>query len=221
MAPATRRRTAAALMLAFIPLGLAWALIWPDNPDDTPAAFASAAAHDNAWKLAATLFVLSFAVVVPGLASMLGRVTERGRTLVTIGALLGAVGFVANTIAGTFSAYMALLAVQPDRAAMEHVWDGLDTIPLTVAISILIVLGHLGLILLAFGLRRARLAGWWLPVAMIVGMLGEAAIGPANHWAEVGTVAVVGAAMVGFARALVREAAPVPVDVAQPVPAAV
>ncbi len=212
MSPTTRSRTAAALLLGFIPLGLAWALTWPDNPQDTKALFASVAAHDSAWKLAATLFVLSFAVAVPGLVALSALVSGRGRTLVTIGGLLGAVGFVCNTIAGTFSAYLGLLAVQPDRTAMTHVWDGLSTIPLTVAVSILIVVGHLGLILLGFGLRRARLAGWWVPITMLVGMLGEALIGPANHWAEVATVALVGAAFIGFARALGREPAAAAID---------
>lgn len=199
MAPATRRRTAALLMYAFLPLAVAWALIWPDNPEDTKAEFASAAAHRGAWSLAATLFVASFAVAIPGLIASVGR----GNRAVSIGAVLAAAGFVGNMIAGTFSAYMSVLAAQPDRAAMIQVWGGLDTLPLTVAVSVLIVIGHLGLIIAGFGLWRSRLVAVWMPIVMTLGMLGEVALGPANHWAEVGVAALVGVAFIGYARALV------------------
>lgn len=201
----TRRKVAAALLYAFGPLAVAWALIWPDNPEDTKAAFASAAAHHSAWNLAATLFVLSFAVAVPGLLASIGR----GNRAVTIGATLAAIGFVCNTIAGTFSAFMSLLATQPDQAAMMHVWNGLDTLPVTVAVSILIIVGHVGLIVASFGLWRSHVAGLWMPIVMMVGMLGEAAVGPANHWAEVGVAALVGVAFIGYARAVVAPGAAV------------
>lgn len=219
MDPVTRRRAAAALLTGFLPLAVAWALIWPANPDDTTRAFANASAHHGAWELAASLFVVSFAVCVPGLVSLVGRVSGRGARLTAVGALLAAAGFVCNMIAGTFSVFMSAMATDPDRPAMLRAWNALDSLPVPVVVAVLVVLGHLGLILAAFGLLRARLVGWWVPVTTLAGVLGESAVGPADHWVEVGVAALVGVALVGVARAL--WAAPAAAPAVVPAPAAV
>jgi hypothetical protein len=199
----TRRRLAGIALLTWLPLGLVWAIVWPDNPEDTRAVFASAAAHPGAWELAASLFTLSFLLAVPALAALPGLVGDRrGGRLATTGAVLAAAGFIADVVAGSFSVLMSVLAVQPDRAPMIAVWSAVGARPALLAEVVLILLGHLGLVLLGFGLWRARIVGWWVPASITAGMLVETVVGTAAH-ASVATVALTGLGLVGVARALI------------------
>jgi hypothetical protein len=70
---------------------------------------------------------------------------------------------------------------------------------------VLILLGHLGLVLLAFGLLRAGLVGWWVPAAVTAGMVVETVVGTSAH-ASVATVALTGIGLVGVARVLLTSA---------------
>jgi hypothetical protein len=202
MTGTTRRRLAALSLLAWPPLALSWAIIWPDNPEDTVADFTSAAAHNGAWQLAASLFAVSFLFAIPALVATLGLVEGRlGERLATVGALLAIAGFIGDIVAGMFSVLMGVLANQPDQAAMIKVWDAFGATPGAIFFVILILLGHLGLILLCFGLWRARLVGWWVPAVMTAGMLVETVVGTAGK-GEIAVTALVGGAFIGVARAL-------------------
>jgi hypothetical protein len=210
MSPFARRRLAGLTLLTWLPLGLAWAILWPENPEESAAVFSSAAAHPGAWELAASLFALAFLLALPGLIAVPGLVDDRrGGLLALIGTVLAVAGFIGDVVAGSFSVLMSVLAVQPDRARMIHVWDTFGARPATLVTVVLILLGHLGLILLAFGLRRAHVVGWWVPAAITAGMLVETVFGTSGH-ASVATVALTGAGLVGVARALLT-ASPRPV----------
>ncbi len=219
MNPSTRRRLAALCLLAWVPLALAWAIIWPTNPEDTGAAFTSAAAHNGAWQLAASLMAVCFAVAVPALVATLALVDgRRGRRLATTGALLAAAGFVADSMAGMFSLMMAVLAGEPDRANMLDAWNTFGSRPASLVTVVFILLGHLGLILLALGLWRARLTGWWVPLVIFAGMVVETVV-PSGHHGSVATAVLIGAGFVGIFRALWSPApAPVTADAPQAVP---
>ena len=210
MSLTTRRRVAAVSLVLWLPLGLIWAIVWPDNPEATADVFASAGAHPGAWELAASLFALAFLLALPGLTAVPRLVEDRrGGSLATVGAVLAAAGFVGDVVAGSFSVLMSVLAVQPERARMVHLWDAFGTRPASLVTVVLILLGHLGLVLLGFGLLRAHLVGWWVPAAITAGMLVETVFGTSGH-ASVATVALTGAGLVGVARALLT-AAPHPV----------
>jgi hypothetical protein len=206
MSPSARRRFAGLSLLAWLPLGLVWAIVWPENPEETAAVFASAAAHPVAWELAASLFALAFLLALPGLIAVPGLVDDRrGGSLTFVGAVLAVTGFLGDVVAGSFSVLLSVLAVQPDRGQMIDVWDTFGARPATLVTVALILLGHLGLVLLAFGLLRAGLVGWWVPAAVTAGMVVETVVGTAAH-ASVATVALTGIGLVGVARVLLTSA---------------
>jgi hypothetical protein len=211
MSPSARRRLAGLALLTWLPLGLVWAIVWPDNPEETAAVFTSAAGHPLAWELAASLFALAFLLALPGLIAVPGLVDDRrGGLLTLVGAVLTVAGFIGDVVAGSFSVLLSVLAVRPDRAQMVDVWDTFGARPATLVTVVLILLGHLGLVLLGFGMLRAGLVGWWVPAAVTAGMLVETVLGTSGH-ASVATVALTGAALVGVARALLTVAPrPVP-----------
>src|SRR6185369_3782923 len=131
-----------ALLIAWLPLSLVWAIAWPDNPEDTKAVFASAAAHQRAWELAASVFAVAFLVAVPGLVATLRFVDgRRGSRLLFAGAVLAAAGFVADVVAGTSSVMMSLLAGGPNRAQMIDLWNSYGTRPVSILFVALILLG--------------------------------------------------------------------------------
>jgi hypothetical protein len=206
MSPFSRRRLAGLTLLTWLPLGLVWSIVWPENPEESAAVFASAAAHPLAWELAASLFALAFLLALPGLIATLGLVDDRrGGSLVLVGAVLAITGFIGDVVAGSFSVLLPVLAAQSQRAQMVDVWDTFGARPAPFATVVLILLGHLGLVLLGFGLLRAHLVGWWVPAAVTAGMLVETVLGTAAH-ASVATVALTGAGLVGVARVLLTSA---------------
>lgn len=212
----TRRRLAGAALLVWLPLGLAWALIWPDNPEDTRAVLASAAAHPGAWELAASIFALSFLLAVPGLAAVPSLVAgRRGGRLATAGAVLAIAGFIGDVVAGCFSILLPVLAGQPDRDRMIGIWDTVGGRPALAVVAALILLGHLGLVLMAFGLFRSGIVGRWMPAVVTAGMLVETVVGTAGH-ASVATVLLTGAGLAGLARILLSPGRQAAVVAAEP-----
>ncbi len=177
------RRTAAGLGLIVGPLLLVAANVASTQADsDTAAGLTTLAHHGGREQLSIVLFLLGFTLIIPGAFGMLSLIRNRGRIVGNIGICLAIPGLMA--FAGLVSSGIANVgiarAVPPSQGLiiMKSVEAGGGAAALGV-IGLLAL--PLGLILLSFGVWRARRVPIWSPLLVLVGFVavtvGEGLIG--------------------------------------------
>ena len=171
--PTTFHRRVTALCLLTWPALLALAaLVQPTLSEDPASAYDTASTFQGRLIASDVLGVLGIVGWVLGLTGLLYMSQGRGARLTRVGAsmgLLGALGHMAIAVL-----YLVLVAI-PAPADREVLVDALDRIASTVfPVSMpLMMLGALGLVALAFGLRRSGLAPALVPALATASVLVE------------------------------------------------
>ncbi|PPK97901.1 hypothetical protein CLV92_10251 [Kineococcus xinjiangensis] len=212
--PLTRTRLAGACLVAGALLLLTTGALDPpllgDTLDDLLTHVVTEPGRWTAWALALAATGL---VLLPGIAALGRAATGRGAALTVTGACLAGAGMVGMVLVGTREADLPVLAgptlpVPPDVvAAVER----MESAPGLVIPFLLMLPGYyLGLPLLFWGLRRARLVATWVPVVATVGVVGSwFATGMADPW-EFLTRGAVAVALIATSPVLLRGAVPAP-----------
>jgi hypothetical protein len=207
LTPRTRILAAAGLVAGAATLTVADLVRRLVEPADPTAVMLAdtAGRHSAAWLAAGLLSAVTTFLLLPGLGVLAVSLRGRGARTALVGAGLLAVGSIASCVhaAGYFGMYDALARSGVSPAAVRAVDSGSESSPFFVPFIVLFMLGMmLGPIVLAAGLRRARLVPVWAPVAAVVfAVAGGTAGVPAG---VVGLVAFVALA-VAVARAVAGE----------------
>ena len=173
LSPSTRTFAAAGLVagaLSFTVADLVRRLVEPAHPTSASLA-ATAGQHTGAWLLAGLMSALIPFLVLPGLGVLAATVHGRGARVVRVGAGLLGVGSIAASVhaSGYFGMYDVLARSDVDAAAVRAVDAASEASPFFVPFIVLFMAGMLlGPIVLAAGMRRARLVPVWAPLAAVV-----------------------------------------------------
>jgi hypothetical protein len=171
--PTTFHRRVTALSLLTWPALLALAaLVQPTLSEDPASAYDTAGTFQGRLIASDVLGVIGIMGWVLGLTGLLYMSQGRGARLTRVGSsmgLLGALGHMAIAVL-----YLVLVAI-PAPADREALVDALDRIASTVfPVSMpLMMLGALGLVVLAFGLRRSGRAPALVPALVTASVLVE------------------------------------------------
>ena len=156
--------------LGFTVADLARRLVEPAHPTSVTLA-ETAAQHPAAWLTAGLLSALLPLLVLPGLGLLALTVQGRGARVVRVGAGLLGIGSVAASVhaAGYFGMYDVLARSGVAPSAVRAVDSASESSPFFVPFIVLFMAGMLlGPIVLAAGMRRARLVPVWAPIAAVV-----------------------------------------------------
>jgi len=177
------RRTAAGLCLIIGPLLLAAANLLSTQSDTNPEAdLTTLATNGGREQISIMLFLLGFTLIVPGAFGMLALIRDRGKLLGNVGITLAVPGLMA--FAGLVTNGVANIGIA--RAVPPA--QGLTIIKSmenTGAANVIVLLGllalPLGIIMLTFGVWRARVAPIWAPLLVVAAfaavVVGEGMIG--------------------------------------------
>lgn len=127
--------------------------------------------YPGAWLLVSVLAVLGPLVWVAGIGAVTSLVRDRGWVLTTIGGTVTALGLIAGVghLALFFGVSGDLAASGLGSKSVEALQRADDSSVIGTLLLLLFLTGFsLGPILLAIGLRRAKLVAVWVPVAAIV-----------------------------------------------------
>jgi hypothetical protein len=214
-----RRAAAGAVVLGALTFTVADVLRRSVEPGvATPGSLTGAvAAHPGAWLAAGALSAVTTFLLVPGLVMVLQRAIGRGAALIRVGALLTGVGTLASLVhaTGYFGMYGVYARADLDPSVVRSMDAAAESYPLLAVFIGLFMVGMLlGPLLLALGLRRARLVPVWAPVAALVFVVSGATSGLAA-----GVVGVVAAAalFVAVGRVVAGRLDALPAPVPQPV----
>lgn len=183
VASSSVRRVAAGAAIGAVVARVASIFLWPPDSDASHAKMlATAGAHPTAWNLATWAEVIcwvtaGFAVLVAsGLASGRGARVSRiggwvyGASLVTLG-----------LVGGSQNAVTGVLARQAHPERMVNVVDDLHSAGALQPFVLLILLGELFVIVLAVGLARAGLVGWWFVGLSVLALAGYVATSSSSN----------------------------------------
>ncbi|MGN6600157.1 MAG: hypothetical protein ACTHMW_12885 [Actinomycetes bacterium] len=176
-ARSTLRTTAAIAAVVGVAARVISIFLWPPNSDGSHAEMlATAAEHPAAWNAATAAEVVAwltagFAILVVASCVSASR-SPRGRVLTRLGGwLYGASLIVLGLVGGAMNSITAVIAAEPDRAAMVRVQDHLST-PVLAAFIVFVMLGELLLIVFGVGLARAKAVGWWFVAVSVAAVAG-------------------------------------------------
>jgi hypothetical protein len=191
-----RRSIAGACLVASPLLHLASYFLWPAGSEGSAATqLHSAAAHPGAMALAALVETVGWVLLLPPLAVLWSEVRGRGAGLVGTGVWLAVLGVLGFFVAGALNLVTVDLSGTPGGAAtydaVRH--DG----RLVGWVVLPILIGLVGLVVLLAGVARARLGGWWLPVAGAVAVVAD------QVFSEVANPLVLSASFAPMAAALI------------------
>lgn len=173
MNPTRFRRTTTGTCLVLWPITmLGAALAQPKLGEDPAEVYDAASAH--AGRIAASVAigtpgVLLWIVAVVGAVHL---VRSRGATLAHVGGLLALLGAVGHAMMATLFLVLLGLPDEGDRATLVPVLDGIAGHVFPVVMPLL-VLGGLGVVLLAVALRRAGRVPLACPLLVGAGFLSE------------------------------------------------
>ena len=168
------RRTVVGLCLVLGPLLLLVAtFVIPDEGEEEAEEYLATIADETGRAEAgAILFYLGFVLLTVGIFGIIHLLRNRAVVLGHIGGVLAVVGAIsfAALVATTF--YDIALAESPDREAAVAIYDSLeDTAGFFVVLIPALIGTALGLLLLAIGLWRARIAPVWVPIVVLAGLV--------------------------------------------------
>jgi hypothetical protein len=198
------RRTATGLALIAAPLAIfAWVLLslgvdYGEETDELLAAIGEDPARERA---SALVFLVAQLLFIPAIYGLLHLVRGRGTTLVHIGTVLATLGVVGHAaFVGSQLVVIAMADADADTREMVRLYDRFNDDPAFLLISLLGFVGFfLGLLLLALGMWRAKLAGGWVAAAVVASLLLEFVVSNFIPYVEVaaGILLVAGFGWVG------------------------
>jgi hypothetical protein len=139
----------------------------------TAAELASIAAHPVRYQVAGFLGFASMLLFVPGLLALARLVRPARPRWAAVGLGMSVTGLLALTSLMGSGPVSEALAGAADRAAMVRVTDVYESLPLTTAWVLLMLVGWLlGPVLLGFGLWRAG-GSWTVPALLVAGLVAQ------------------------------------------------
>lgn len=166
------RRIVCALALPALPLTLlAGTLVSPTDSTDNAVQLRAASAHGSAW-VAAALFELLAAVVMPlAVAGIVRAVRGRGAALATAGGALGVLGTVG--MAGIAFRHVFVYGMSTiGQAQALHALDRVDH-AFGPVVLLLMFLGPIAFVVLAAAAARAGIAPRWVPAGAFLFFLAD------------------------------------------------
>jgi hypothetical protein len=144
----------------------------PDG-HDTAAELASIAAHPVRYQVAGFVGFASMLLFIPGLLAFAQLVRPRRPRWATTGLLMSMTGLVALTSLMGSGPLSQALAQSSARSAAVHATDAYESLPLTTAWIVLMLVGWLlGPVVLGFGLWRAG-GPWAVPALLVAGLVAQ------------------------------------------------
>ena len=167
------RRSATGICLVLWPLSMLGAALAQPVIGDDPAEVYDAAAT-QAGRIAASVAIGGPGVLlwIIAVAGVLHLVQSRGAGLANVGGGLALLGALGHAVMATLFLVLLGLPQEGDRAALVPVVDRIATHVFPVALPLLL-LGGIGVVLLALALRRAGQAPLATPVLVIAGFVSE------------------------------------------------
>jgi hypothetical protein len=133
-----------------------------------------AVAHHDAIMAAALIFMVSAVLTVPAVFGLLRLARGRGSIATQLGAALVVIGAFGHMGFAVWQMMLAKVPTDTDSAAMIAFLDRTAVVT-NVLLPMLIAIAA-GLVLLAFGLYRARFAPAWVPAVIAAAVVAELAL---------------------------------------------
>jgi hypothetical protein len=210
--PLVRTRLAGGCLVAGASLLLVTGALDPPLPGDTLEDLLGYAVTERGrWTAWALALAATGLVLLPGVAALGRAVTGRGSALSVCGACLAGAGMVGMVLVGTSEADLPVLAgsTLPTPADVTAAAERMASGPGLVVAFLLMLPGYyLGLPVLLWGLRRARLVATWVPLLGTAGVLGSWFATDAGAVWELLFRGVVAIALIATSPVLLRGAAP-------------
>jgi hypothetical protein len=175
-----RPLTAAALLCGSLLLVTSAALARPSGAQDAASVLDAARDQGGTFLAQALLEAGGFLLLFAGAVGATHVLRRRGVVLGNLACVLCFAGLAGFLLVGAMSLTVYALAAGDDQAAMVSAADVVHASPAAILAFPLMLLGLVGLILLALGLRRARLVPVWVPVVAIAGVVLDF-VGGASH----------------------------------------
>jgi hypothetical protein len=153
----------------------------------TTRAFALARAHQGAWFASTWAEIIGFTAAALLVVTVTGLVRGRGFWLTAIGGWLTTMSFLVIGLNG-LSLAQGVMARQPDQAAMIHTYDQINSSAALLPLLIFALLSAVAPIVLALGLWRSGLIGWWLPAVSVASVVLFTALGGGDSSSAVGAL---------------------------------
>jgi hypothetical protein len=175
---ATHRRslTVAALIAAPL-LKLLSILIWPDQTGSISKQLATSAAHPAAWTAGALLDLAAALALVAGVFGIRALIRVRGARLAAAGCGLVALVALGDTASTAVNLVQVEMAKQPGRAQMVSLYHSFSHSPLLIFVAFILI-GGLGVVLVALALVRSGRASRWLMLPAAAAWILAFAEGP-------------------------------------------
>lgn len=172
-----RKAVAGASLVGFPLAGLVSAILDADvgTGMEPSSLYAVLVGHERAIMVAALLFIVSAVLTVPALGGILHLLRARGAALGHIGAALVLIGAMGHMGYATWQMMLSYVPREADRAAMVAYLDRSSSVSNVLLLPMLIAVS-LGLILVAVGLRRARVVPMWVPILALSTVAAETVI---------------------------------------------
>lgn len=143
---------------------------------------------ESEWDIVYTVLVVMSTV------ALIALVQGRGALLVTIGGAITLVGNLAHSAVVVVQVLAANMASQ-DQASMARLWDAFNNDMTLAPILLMIIVFPLGGIVMAAGLKRAGVVGWWVVAAwLVMTVLDLVAQFPGSH----SILAVIAASVIAY-----------------------
>jgi hypothetical protein len=170
----------ACMMLAPIVL-LAGMVIHPERKTDEAAQLAVVADNLDAWFIAHLLVAVSLLLVVPAVLGLMHMLREREVALAHVGGGLALAGILAVTGLVAIDGFVGwqMGAAGADRAEMTALLERVnETAGVFIPFYLMSFAFALGIVVLAFGLYRARAVQWWMAAFLAIAAVLLAIAGP-------------------------------------------
>ncbi|WP_214111217.1 hypothetical protein [Acrocarpospora catenulata] len=169
MADSFRRSVAAASLVAWPVLLFLAFLTSPPGTTHDPDIFL---AHQTKVEVSGVLFHWATLAMIPAMLGLAGLLRQRAPRLANAGAALGLIGAAsAGTLFMADFYDLALARTIPADQAIKVTAVAADLPGVVYGMVFPAFLSHLGALILVIGLAATRIAPWWLPVAVIAGIV--------------------------------------------------
>ncbi|MBO3745849.1 hypothetical protein J5X84_07185 [Streptosporangiaceae bacterium NEAU-GS5] len=165
------RRIMAGISLMLAPVALLLGMIIDPTPQGGQTEGLAYAAHPEAVGVSATLLHYCWVLLVPGVIGLLHLVRERGRVLANIAGTIAVIGMInlSALMLVDFFESAAYRALPADQA--QALIDAAGTPAVVFGWQLPGMFGSLfGLVLVGLAVARARVAGWWFPIGIVLGL---------------------------------------------------